>query len=84
MTRRSLIGGGILAVIVLGGIVFWQMPNTIDSESSTMADVDKEPWLPPSNNSDEAAAIQAELEATSMTEFENEMRADADASASSM
>jgi len=38
-----------------------------------------ESWMPQSSASDEAAAIEAELQATNMSEFEQRMNADLEA-----
>lgn len=79
LTMPMLVGGAVLAALVLGALYFYQRP--IDSNNSRI-DTSTETWMPAPSNSDDAAAIQAELEATNMSEFEQRMNADADASSS--
>lgn len=76
-----LIGGALVAIAVLAGLYLWQNPQAADE---SLSDVDSETWMPAASDSDDAAAIQAELEATSMTQFEQNMNADAAAAASGL
>lgn len=71
---------GAVALIALGALVyFWPW---MSSSPDAAYDTSNEAWMASSSNSDDAAAIQAELEATNMTEFEINMNADAEAAAS--
>ncbi|MHB1086826.1 MAG: hypothetical protein ACYCZ0_03710 [Minisyncoccota bacterium] len=81
LTMPMLIGGALIAIAVLAGLYLWQRPQVADE---TLSDVDSETWMPASSDSDDATAIQAELEATSMTQFEQNMNADAAAAASGL
>jgi len=83
--------GAIIVIIVLalGALYFWgaqlnQTPDQLpliqdDSSANVQQDVSNEAWIPPSSNSDDAAAIEAELQATDMSGFEQNMSADANA-----
>lgn len=83
LTIPMLVGGAVLAILVLGGLYLWQQPaGTMESAYS---DVDSESWMPAqAGGTDDAAEIEAELEATDMSAFENSMNADIDAAASSI
>lgn len=81
LTMPMLIGGALVAIAILAGLYLWQSPQPADE---SLSDVDSETWMPASTDSDDAAAIQAELEATSMTQFEENMNADAEAAASGL
>lgn len=81
LTMPMLVGGALIAIVVIGALYLWQKP---ERASEGLSDVNSETWMPASTNSDDAAAIQAELEATSMTEFEQNMNADAEATASGL
>lgn len=82
--------GAIIVIIVLGlgALYFWgarlnerapdDLPLIPGDETA------EESWMPPSSNSDEAEAIQAELEATNMSDFEAQMNADLNATESSL
>ncbi len=85
LTGPLLVGAAVLVVLILGGIYLSQMSDgSRATMESTYSDVDSESWMPQTGGSDDAASIQAELEATSMAEFENNMNADAEAAASSL
>lgn len=71
---------GAVALIALASVVyFWP---SMTSSPDAAYDTSNEAWMAAPSNSDDAAAIQAELEATNMTEFETNMKADAEATAS--
>lgn len=88
------IGAGIIVVLLLAGaLYFWsqnasreqaQLPFIEGDSQSAEEKVAGEQWMPQSTNSDEAAAIQAELEATNMNAFEAGMSADAEATNSQL
>lgn len=73
----------ILAIIVIGGIFYWKGTDSSREANSIMSQTE-ETWQPATTNSDDAASIQAELEATDMKEFEDLMKADAESSASAL
>jgi len=80
---------GIIIVILLlaaGGYYFWQ--ESAQSEVSEVpyipGDEVSESWQAESTGSDEAAAIEAELEATNMNEFEAATESDLEATNSSL
>ncbi len=81
LTMPMLIGGALIAIAILAGLYLWQSPRVAEE---TLSDVDSETWMPAASDSDDAAAIQAELEATSMTQFEQNMNTDAAAAASGL
>ena len=78
----------VIVLLALGALYFWgarlnretpdELPFIPGDDSAA------ESWVPPSSNSDEAAAIEAELEATNMSEFEQQMDADLSAIESSL
>lgn len=78
------IGAGIVIILLaLGALYFWSentdrelraVPTTADSAQTA-----DESWQAPTGNSDDAAAIEAELAATDMNAFEQNMNADAEA-----
>jgi hypothetical protein len=84
LTGPLLIGAAAVVVLVLGGLYLWQSGATTGTMESAYSDVDSESWMPRSGQGDDAASILAELEATNMAEFESNMNADAEASASSL
>ena len=70
----------VIVILALGALYFWgarlneQTPEElpfIPGDGSSA-----ESWAPSTSNSDEAAAIEAELDATSMNDFEQQMDAD--------
>ena len=72
-------------ILVLGGWYFWSVLKERSSDQppfipGDQAPVEEESWLPPSSNSDDASAIQAELEAMNMSDFELYMESDLEAS----
>ena len=74
----------VIAVLALGALYFWgaklntenpdALPFILGNETS-----EDESWLPESNNSDDAASIEAELRATDMNGFESQTNADIEA-----
>jgi hypothetical protein len=67
---------------MLGGWYFWQQSNvesTADLPLIPGDEVSGEAWVPPTSNSDDAAAIETELEAMDMSSFEAMMNADVEA-----
>lgn len=78
----------VIIILVLGGLYFWgaQLNNkTVDELPFIQGDEQSSmnTWLPSDNSSDEAAAIEADLQATNMDAFEQEMNADLSATESS-
>jgi len=76
--------GAIIVILVLGlgALYFWGArlnEQTPDDLPFIPGDGTSESWMPPSSASDEAAAIEAELQATNMSEFEQRMNADLEA-----
>ncbi len=77
----------VIALIALAGAYVWMQGIGGTTKevpyipSDTSADGS---WMPPSNNSDEATAIEAELNATNMDAFDSQMKADINASAESL
>ena len=77
----------IITLIVIGGLYFWMqepkdtMANLPLIPGDSTAD---ESWMPPATTSDEAAAIEAELNATNMDTFEAQTNADAAAASQSL
>ncbi len=80
----------VIIILALGGLYFWgaqlnQEPeDTLPFIPGDDGMTGEETWLPSSSGSDDAAAIEAELEATNMNAFESEMNADLDATESSI
>ena len=77
----------VIALLALGAFYFWQ--QSAQSGTPEMSyipgdDASSESWVPAGTGSDDAAALEAELEATNMAEFEALMNADANASESSL
>jgi len=75
----------VIVLLVLGGWYFWSALKERPSNQppfipGDQAPVEEESWLPPSLNSDDASAIQAELEAMNMSDFELYMESDLEAS----
>lgn len=80
---------GIIIVILLlaaGGYYFLQESgqNEVSEVPYIPGDEVSESWQAESTGSDEAAAIEAELEATNMNEFEAAMESDLEATNSSL
>lgn len=75
-----LIGAAVVILFAVALLYFW--PDVSVAPSYLSDSQQEESWMPSSTGSDEAAAIQAELESTNMAEFENSMNADANAAAS--
>ncbi len=83
----------VIIILALGGLYFWgaelnegpaeQLPFIPGDDGAVVESESDAAWLPPSNDSDDAAAIEAELEATNMSAFENETNADMSAAESS-
>ena len=76
--------GAIIVILVLGlgALYFWGArlnEQTPDDLPFIPGDGTSESWMPQSSASDEAAAIEAELQATNMSEFEQRMNADLEA-----
>ncbi len=85
LTGPLLIGAAAVILLMFGGLYLWQGTSTSrDTMESAYSDVDSESWMPQTGGNDDAASILAELEATNMAEFESNMNADAEASASSL
>lgn len=83
LTVPMVLGLALIAMLVLGGLYFWQGEGA--TMESAYSDVDSESWMPAeAGGTDDAAEIQAELEATNMDAFEQHMNADAEAAASSI
>lgn len=81
--QSLIIGAVVILALVLGGAFFMMKDNGMvadpigaTSEAATASD---ESWLPQSSASDDAAAIEAELQATNMNAFESEINADTEA-----
>lgn len=80
VSTQTAIIGGIALILVIAAIAYmWPMSSWTPEAAY---DTSSETWMATSSTSDEAAAIQAELEATNMSDFEASMNADAEASAS--
>lgn len=79
----------VILVLALGALYFWGAKLNTDNPDNlpfilgneTSAD---ESWLPESNNSDDAASIEAELRATDMNGFESQTNADMDATSNGL
>jgi len=72
----------VIVVLALGALYFWGArlnQEAPDELPFIPGDGTTESWMPPSSNSDEAATIEAELQATDMTGFEQQMNADLEA-----
>ncbi len=84
------IGAGIIVILLLAGaLYFWNQNASQEQAELPFIEGDEqklagEQWMPQSSDSDEAAAIQAELEATNMSDFEQKMKADAEATNSQL
>lgn len=85
--------GAIIVIIILalGGLYFWgaqlnnkaadELPFIPGDDPSAMNE--EGAWMPLSSQSDEAAAIEADLQTTNMDAFEQQMNADLSATESS-
>jgi hypothetical protein len=87
LTSPALIIGGVVAVAAIAALLLWQYPvggkAMMDNSAMNQQSVAQESWMPAtSGNSDDAASIQADLEATNMNDFESLMNADTQAAAS--
>ena len=77
----------IIVLLIIGGLYFWMQeprdtmsyPPFIPGDST-----EDEAWMQAASSSDEATAIEAELNATNMDAFETQMNADATAAAESL
>ncbi|RJQ34897.1 hypothetical protein C4556_01270 [Candidatus Parcubacteria bacterium] len=80
--------GAIIVILVLGlgALYFWgaQLNEQPDELPFIPGDGTSESWMPQSSGSDEAAAIEAELQATDMSAFEQQMNADLEATESGL
>jgi len=82
MTKPVLVVGGIVAILVIAGIFLWNQPaqGTAMNTSGTNTPIAEESWMPATtSSSDDAAAIQADLQATNMNDFGSMMNTDAQA-----
>lgn len=78
----------VIVLLALGALYFWgarlnervpeELPFIPGDDSSAQS------WAPQSSSSDEASAIEADLNATNMTEFEQQMNADLRATESNL
>lgn len=71
----------VIVILALGALYFWgaQLNQKPDALPFIPDDNTGESWLPPTSHSDETAAIQSDLDATNMAEFEAQMRSDMEA-----
>src|SRR3989344_6209916 len=79
----------VITLLALGGWYFWSILQERSSAElpfiqGDVTPTEEESWIQPTSNSDDAAAIEAELEAMNMDEFEQYMNADLDAASSQM
>jgi len=77
----------VISLLALGALYFWGARlNGVPEELPLIPgdDASAESWAPQQSSSDEAAAIEADLNATNMTEFEQQMDADLNATESSL
>ena len=85
----------VIVLLALGALYFWgaqlnqQAPDDLpyipgDESSMTDSRMAAPDWIPPSSNSDEAAAIEADLQATDMNAFEQQTNADLEAANSEL
>lgn len=77
----------VIALLALGGWYFWSVLKERPGAELPFIQGDvtageEESWAPPTSSSDDAATIEAELEAMNMSNFEQYMNADLDAASS--
>lgn len=68
----------VIVILALGALYFWGAQLNQEPEELPLipGNASNEEWVPPTSSSDEAAAIESDLDATDMTEFEAQMEAD--------
>ena len=78
----------VIALLALGALYFWgaRLSERTQKELPFIPgdDTSAESWAPQSSSSDEATAIEADLNATNMNEFEQRMNADLSAAESDL
>lgn len=77
----------VIVLLVIGAVYFWVQSSNTKAPDLPFIPGDEssaETWMPASSQSDDAASIQADLEATDMTAFEAQMNADAGAADSGL